>query len=196
MSVAHLEKASSRIVETAERIGSIVRSLQHISRDGTSDALHSANVKDMIEHALELCRERCRMHSIRLDIPRIDPQLRVCCRQVQITQVILNLLQNAFDAVDGVDGDRWIAIQIESGNDALVLSVLDSGPGVPPELRDRIMEPFFTTKPVGQGTGLGLSISRSIAHSHGGELKVDQRDGHTCFSLILPHRKEDQPHGA
>ena len=133
------------------------------------------------------------MHSIRLDIANVDPALCVRCQQVQITQVILNLLQNAFDAVRGMDSDKWIAVDVKTGHGALTLSVIDSGPGVLPELRHRIMEPFFTTKPVGQGTGLGLSVSRSIAESHGGHLRLGERKGHTCFSLILPVPKEDQP---
>jgi PAS domain S-box-containing protein len=175
LSAASVEKASSRIVETSERISSIVKSLRFIARDGTGDALHPASVREMIEQSLELCRERFRMHCIRLVTPNVDPHLRVLCRQVEITQIILNLLQNAFDAAVEQQADRWIDIRVEAGDQSLVLSVLDSGPGVPPELRHRIMEPFFTTKPVGKGTGLGLSISRSIAQNHGGELRLSER---------------------
>jgi PAS domain S-box-containing protein len=187
-----VEKASARIVETAERISGIIRSLQHVARDGSGDAFHPASVRDMVEHALELCRERCRVHSVRLQVPDVDPGLRVRCRQVQITQVILNLLQNAFDAVDGIEGEKWIAVEIAKNNETLILSVLDSGPGVPSELKHRIMEPFFTTKPVGKGTGLGLSISKNIARSHGGDLRLSEQQGHTCFSLILPLGEESQ----
>src|SRR5207245_8081241 len=68
----------------SERIGGIVRSLQHIARDGTGDAPAPASMRDMIGQAIDLCRERCRMHSIRLDTPEIDPELRVYCRQVPI----------------------------------------------------------------------------------------------------------------
>jgi signal transduction histidine kinase len=74
---------------------------------------------------------------------------------------------------------------------SVVVSVTDSGPGVPPAIRAHIMEPFFTTKAVGKGTGLGLSLSRSIAAGHGGDLTLGEQNGHTCFSLTLPLRKED-----
>lgn len=68
--------------------------------------------------------------------------------------------------------------------------MIDSGNGVPPELKARIMEPFFTTKPVGKGTGLGLSLSKAIVVEHGGELKVSEVENHTCFSFFLPLIKE------
>jgi signal transduction histidine kinase len=105
---------------------------------------------------------------------------------VQICQVLLNLLQNAFDAVVDCEGERWVELDVSVQKRWLVFSVTDSGPGIPDEARSRIMEPFFTTKPVGKGTGLGLSISRTIAFDHGGTLALAQEPGHTCFRLILP----------
>jgi len=194
VSLTSLATASSRIVETSERISGIVKSLRHIARDGTEDPSHLTSVTELINQALQLWRERFRMHSIRLIAPDVDPHLGVRCRQVQVTQVILNLLQNAFDAVLETEEDRWIRITTHVTDQWLTISVVDSGPGVPAALRQRIMEPFFTTKPVGKGTGLGLSISRRIAEGHGGELKLEDREGHTCFSLILPAEKEEQ-HG-
>jgi signal transduction histidine kinase len=71
-------------------------------------------------------------------------------------------------------------------DDAVVFSVIDSGPGVPPELKTRVMEPFFTTKEVGKGTGLGLSLSRTIVEEHRGKLELREEDGCTCFSFRLP----------
>jgi len=188
-----MERMCSRILVTTERIASIVKSLRQIAREGSADPLAPASVGEMIEQALELCRERFRIHSIRLVPANVDPGLRVHCREVQIVQILLNLLQNAFDAISSMDGDRWIAIEVAMREQNIALSVIDSGRGIAPELRERIMEPFFTTKPPGKGTGLGLSISRSIAQDHGGELRYEERAGHTCFSLILPALEEEPP---
>jgi len=126
------------------------------------------------------------VHSVRLYTPTVDSALHISCREVQIVQVLLNLLQNAFDAVVECEGDKWIRLEVASSAQSAVFDVIDSGPGVPPELRARIMEPFFTTKPVGKGTGLGLSLSKAIVDEHRGELNLCERENHTCFSLVLP----------
>ena len=190
-SAAVVERTSARIVATAERIGSIVKSLRHIAREGDADPIQPASMQELMEHVLELSRERLRMHSIRLSCSPIDPNLRVPCREVQIAQILMNLLQNAFDAVVDTTGEKWIEVEVHADADRVVVSVIDSGPGVPVEIRDRIMEPFFTTKPVGKGMGLGLSLARSIARQHGGDLTLGEHQGHTSFTLVLPLRKED-----
>jgi signal transduction histidine kinase len=74
--------------------------------------------------------------------------------------------------------------------ETVMFAVIDSGPGVPAELKTRIMEPFYTTKPVGKGTGLGLSLSKAFVEEHGGALVVSERENHTCFSFVLPLFKE------
>jgi signal transduction histidine kinase len=100
--------------------------------------------------------------------------------------VLLNLLQNAYDELVDWEGERWVTLGVTYCPGSVVFSVTDSGPGIAPEHMCHIMEPFFTTKPVGIGTGLGLSISRSIALEHGGTLELDQESPHTCFRLTLP----------
>jgi len=181
-----LEAASTRIRQTADRISKIVKSLRQTAREGSTDPFQRASVGEIVEQALELCKERFRVHSVRLETPIVDPALNISCREVQIVQVLLNLLQNAFDAVVECEGDRWIRLDVACSQHSAVFDVIDSGPGVPPELRARIMEPFFTTKPVGKGTGLGLSLSKAIVDEHGGELTLCEKNTHTCFSLLLP----------
>src|SRR6516165_8502694 len=195
VTAAAVERASTRIVETAKRIENIIKSLRHLAREGNTDPMLPASMQELVEGILELSRERCRMNSIRLTCSLIDPDLRVACREVQIAQAILNLLQNAFDAVVENAGDKWIEISVGVAGNSVVVSVSDSGPGVPSNIRDRIMEPFFTTKPIGKGMGLGLSLAQSIAKQHGGELTLGELEGHTCFSLTLPLRDEGQPCG-
>jgi len=175
-----------RIRETANRIARIVKSLRRIAREGSQDEFCTTQVGRIVEETLEMCRERFRSRSVKLIIPEIDPTLKVVCREVQIAQVLLNLLHNAFDAVADKPGERWVRLDVAVRENALQFSVTDSGPGVPAPLRTRIMEPFFTTKDVGKGTGLGLSLSATIAEEHGGKLELTDEAGHTCFCLTLP----------
>jgi PAS domain S-box-containing protein len=181
---------STRIRETSDRIARIIKSLRHISREGSSDKFRSMPISRVLEETLEVCQARFKANGVKLLLPAHIPELSVRCREVQIAQVLLNLLQNAFDAVVGEKGERWVRLDVASRDDALVISVTDSGPGIPPKLRTRIMEPFFTTKPVGKGTGLGLSLSKNIAEEHGGKLEYTEENGRTCFSLALPMVRE------
>jgi PAS domain S-box-containing protein len=180
----------TRIRETAIRIARIVRSLRLIAREGSQDEFFPTSVCKIVEETLEMCRERFRIKAVKLIVPEIDPSLKVTCREVQIAQVLLNLLQNAFDAVVDEPGDRWVRLEVNRNEKDLTFAVSDSGPGVPPEFKSRIMEPFFTTKSVGKGIGLGLSLSTSIAEEHGGKLELIEEGGHTCFCLTLPMTKE------
>jgi len=184
---AHAVAGKSAIIrQTAERIAKIVRSLRQISREGISDPLRPTPVAKIVDETLEICRAKFKANGVELLLPGAIPDVRVFCREVQIAQALLNLLQNAFDAVLEQEGERWVRLEVENGNDSIALSVIDSGPGVPLDLRSRVGEPFFTTKPVGKGTGLGLSLSRTIAEEHGGNLEYDEDQGHTRFSLVLP----------
>lgn len=192
VSLDTLQAAGARIKKTADRIARIVNSLRQISREGTADPFQRASVADIVRQALDLCSERFRVNSIRLDLSPVDPTLFICCREVQIAQVLLNLLQNAFDAAADLPSDRWVHLGVSAQNHSVVFSVSDNGPGVPPEIKSRIMEPFFTTKPVGKGTGLGLSLSRTIVEEHGGQLKLDDSSTNTTFSFSIPLLMEEK----
>jgi PAS domain S-box-containing protein len=184
--VAAVLKNSARISQTAERISRIVRSLRHVAREGSADEFRETPVREIVDESLELCAERFQAHNIRLTVSAVDAGVRISCREAQICQVLLNLLQNAFDELVDLEGERWVKLDVTYCPGWVALSVSDSGPGISPEHRAHIMEPFFTTKPLGKGTGLGLSISRAIALEHGGTLELDQHSSNTCFRLKLP----------
>jgi signal transduction histidine kinase len=104
--------------------------------------------------------------------------------------VILNLLGNAFDALnqnDGSGSEPKVVVATAAVDHGVELVVSDNGPGIPDDLRGRIFEPFFTTKPAGDGTGLGLSLSYDIiVQGHGGSLELEDRSGWTTFVIRLP----------
>ena len=111
-----------------------------------------------------------------------------------IGRVILNLINNAFYAVDekkkqSAEGgyDPTIAITTKKLDDKIEIRVKDNGNGIPQKVLDKIFQPFFTTKPTGQGTGLGLSLAYDIIKAHGGEIKVETKEGEgTAFIISLP----------
>jgi PAS domain S-box-containing protein len=191
--VAIVERNGERILDTTNRITRIIRSMRQLAREGSQDRVRPASVAKIVQETLEVCEERFKSHSINLLLPKIDPAVMVSCRDVQIGQVLFNLLQNAFDAIVDLPGERWIRLEVTLDAGSAVFSIIDSGPGVPAELKTKIMEPFFTTKEVGKGIGLGLSLSRTIVEEHGGKLKLTDEAGHPCFSFRIPLAHKAEP---
>jgi len=179
--VASLEKIES----TAYRIAKIVKSLRSFSKDGERVPKTPHLVKTILDDTLELCRERFRSHQVELRVELV-PAVWILCSPVQISQALLNLLNNAFDAVLESEAPRWISLRFIRDESRIRILVLDSGPGVPASLIDKIMMPFYTTKEVGKGTGLGLSIAKTLVEANQGQLRIETNYGHTCFSMEFP----------
>jgi C4-dicarboxylate-specific signal transduction histidine kinase len=115
--------------------------------------------------------------------------LHLECNSVQISQILMNLLGNAMDSVQSRP-DSWVRLDAVADEEQVVIRVTDSGARLTPEVAERVMQPFFTTKPVGQGTGLGLPISLGIAEAHGGRLYLDPSSENVSFVLELPRRQK------
>lgn len=179
-----IKMLTGKLMQTCDRISKTIRSLKTLSRSGENDPFEDVDFVKMLEHCLDVCRQRCIQHEIRLSVPEFSSPVIFKGREVQMSQVLMNLLSNAIDAVKN-DESPWIEVAYQYGPDALDIYISDSGPGVPEEIRGKIMEPFFTTKEVNQGTGLGLSISKSIMQAHKGELTL-MEGTHTTFRMHLP----------
>lgn len=184
-----LTRLADTILTTGRRIEKIVRSMRALSHQGDpEEPVAAVPVREIISDAIELCTQRFRNHSIKLTVPEVDPALTVECHGHQIVQVLINLLNNSFDAISEKD-ERWVKLELEDQDAQVLLSVTDSGPGIPPEARAKLFEPFFSTKRVQYGTGLGLSISRSIISNNGGALNYDEDCANTRFVICLPKRR-------
>ncbi len=176
---------------TAKRIGDIIKGLRAFAREGENDPFESTPLASIVEDAMVLCRAKFKAREIELRVGKI-PDVSIDCRSVQIGQVLLNLLTNAYDAVQSLP-ERWISVDAQEAGEYVEISVSDSGRGVPPEIIPKLMQPFFTTKEVGKGTGLGLSISKGIVDNHDGSLELDSSSEHTRFVVRLPkHRKPQE----
>ena len=135
---------------------------------------------------MALSYERYRLANVKLDILGVENQ-KIYVDKVQIGQVLINLLNNSYDEVSKTD-DAWVKIEFWENSEKSFLSVSDSGNGIPEELVDRLMEPFFTTKNSDQGTGIGLSISKGIIDKHHGKFYYDSGSAHTRFVMELPKK--------
>lgn len=175
---------TEKIQKMAERIAKIVKSLRQFARDDQMDPMITYGLRSIIDETLDIVKNRVQKCSAEIRV-NVTTDCQIWCRPVQLSQVLLNLIVNAIDAIETAE-QKWVKIDLEVKNDLAYLRVIDSGPGVPPAIRDRIMNPFFTTKEVGKGTGLGLSLSKSIAEDHGGNLILESNTAHTTFLLELP----------
>ena len=172
------------IDEEIFRCKKIIASLLDFSR-ARKPEVKDSDINALAERAADLVGHQMKLKQVTISL-KLDPALpRVPADEGQLRQALLALLMNALDATPS--GGR---VEIETrreGEDAIALTVADTGVGIARENLDKIFSPFFTTKPVGQGTGLGLAICHGIVSSHGGEIKVESEpDKGTRLSLVLP----------
>ena len=191
---------ATEIGAETERVATIVKNLLSFARH-EKQAHSQARMRDMIDETLSLVNTVLRRDQIKLDIAIADDLPRIKCHSQQIQQVIMNLVTNARDALNekypGNDVNKKINVTASTlekdGRYWLRTTVADTGPGIPDEVRERMFDPFYTTKPKDKGTGLGLSISHGIVKDHGGEMTVESEVGEwTRFHVDLPVDKGGQ----
>jgi two-component system sensor histidine kinase HupT/HoxJ len=185
--VKNLRQAINGAKDGAERVRDIVEDLRRLSAEGTGEAVDFDLVTTTRTAADWVVRGTKTPVKVVFS-EGAHPSARGNPGHVQ--QIVMNLVQNAIDALSETDNPQ-VTLHHEVRGDRAVLMVRDNGPGIPPEIVGSIFDPFFTTKPVGKGTGLGLSISHKIAQEHGGDLnyRVDD-DGCSCFCLELPRGQD------
>jgi signal transduction histidine kinase len=147
------------------------------------------DVRDGLEQTLVILRHRLRqgieiVREFADDLPEIDAY------GSELNQVWTNLVDNAIDAMDE-HGTLTMRAERDPESDGVRVTICDSGPGIPDDIRQRLFEPFYTTKPPGKGTGLGLHISHNVVARHGGRIEVTSSDAGACFEVSLPPRVPD-----
>jgi PAS domain S-box-containing protein len=176
--------AITKMKSTAIKLDKIVSGLLSLSRDAENDPLEQVSIKSLLDETMDFCEANLARRGISIQREEGSENILIDCRPTQISQVLLNLINNSRDAIEALE-ERWIRIAVKEEGGFAEISVMDSGTGLTPKIRSRVMEPFYTTKKAGKGTGLGLSVSRQILEKHGGELQLaDTRN--TCFVVKLP----------
>jgi PAS domain S-box-containing protein len=173
-----------------DRISKIVDHLREFSRQTPSE-FQEIDINLPVENALLITGQQLIDHNIAIKKILTPGLPKIMGDSNQLEQVFLNLISNARDAMEGVRGTKELTIQSyispEDEAQSVVVSVKDTGTGIPEEIIDKVMDPFFTTKPIGKGTGLGLSLCFGIVEAHRGRLEIKSKEGEgTEVRVIIP----------
>ena len=185
LSKEKLESSIKKLSMTIKRISSIISGLKSFSRDTSTQSYSKEKVSDILDETLQFCAQRFQSGGVKLIIEDFDKELTIYCNPTQISQVILNLLNNSFDAIKD-DEKPWVTFNASEKENVIEIRTVDSGKGIPKDIQQKILEPFFTTKEIGKGTGLGLSISKGIIENHKGRFYIDNNHVNTSFVVELP----------
>jgi two-component system NtrC family sensor kinase len=190
----HLGRLLSRTRDGIDRVTRIVHSLRGMART-EAPRRQDARIPDMINSALEIIHGHFKRLGVAVEQVH-DERPVISCVPTQISQVVLNVLVNAYQAIEAAKRAQGkISIRTQRLSSEMLLEIKDNGAGIKPEHLPRLFDPFFTTKDVGEGTGLGLSISHHIISGHGGRIEVDSQRGEgACFRIFLPVKEpRNQP---
>ena len=180
-----------KISSASDRISKIVKGMKIISSKNDQIEHEVVKVSKVLELSLGLFEERFRNENIIFSLENVtDPQ--IYCNPLQVSQIIINLMSNAIDAMLKIEVEHALVIKVNENflDHTVDIRIINTGPLIPEEMTTKIFEPFFSTKSLGKGTGLGLSISQTLAHSNGGFLSYEVYEDKVCFKLHLSTHNE------
>lgn len=187
-----LTRIADTIEVTGQRIERIVKSMRTMAHQQSDrEPFERVMVSEIIEDAFNWCQSRFQNHGVQLRRPAEILKTRVECRSYQIVQVLVNLLNNSFDAVENLN-EKWVELSLQENENDVEIRVTDSGFGIPEEVRKKIFDPFYSTKKVQYGSGLGLSISIGLIRQNKGELTYDSTQSRTTFCLRLKKKQDER----
>lgn len=182
------ESKISASLKACERVSKIVNGLRKFSRSHESAPYRVETLSNIIVETLVMIETKAKFNSVLIET-QFESFAKILCDENEIEQVLINLVNNAIDAISALP-EKWIKINLFEDQNELVLQIVDSGSGISPEIENKLFHPFFTTKPVGEGTGLGLSITKGILDQHKASLKLNRQMKNTCFEIRFPIARE------
>ncbi len=185
-------RQTKKIRDAAERCSKIVRTFLTMAREEPV-RMENADLREIVETAVEVARYGESGNDVHIEAELSKSLPEICVDADQFTQVIVNLVLNAEQAIvaSGRSGKIAVTADVDHETGRLNIAVEDDGPGIPADIRARVFEPFFTTKGVGQGTGIGLAVCHRVVAAHGGTISLENvHPRGTRFSISLPIKKE------
>lgn len=181
---AKFSKGMVSIEKAVRRIAKIVNDLQRFARVELKSKKANQQIQSIFQEMNTYIEIKSKQDYVDIQIEMLSKAF-IHCDALEIEQVMMNLINNAIDAVSDLE-EKWIKVKAYDEDSVVVLRVIDSGAGILESGISKIFDPFFTTKEVGKGTGLGLSIAQGIIRNHGGEILVLKDFPNTCFEVRLP----------
>ena len=180
-----------KIKDTTSRISRIVSGLKRVAYRKDEVETEAVLLNEVLADVIVICEDKFKSNQIeiRFDENSYEFDKIMRCDRVQLSQVILNIVNNALDAVKDMDvEEKWIQLKChdDAAHDSCVIEIIDCGDGIPSAVRSKLFNPFFTTKELGVGTGLGLSIAQGIMRSMHGDLVLNENHQNTCFQVVIP----------
>jgi signal transduction histidine kinase len=181
-----IKKGLQTIVTQVERITKVMNQLLSFARRQAPER-RPLDLKAVVENSIEIFQERLARNRIHVELQKDEQCPPVLADADQMSQVLINLIMNAVHAMP--EGGT-LRVGMERANEMVMLTVADTGHGIPPEVAKKVFEPFFTTKEFGKGTGLGLTVVKGIIEEHQGAIAVESEPGKgTTFTILLPQSR-------
>lgn len=192
-----LNEKLEAVKSSVDRISKIVNGLRKFSRTSNDNSYTKHKILKLVEEMVVLTDVKAKRFATPIEWD-LTSNSEILCDAFEIQQVIINLINNAVDAVQSMP-EKWVKVRLFDEGAHVVLQVIDSGSGISADLEQKLFQPFFTTKAVGEGTGLGLSISKGICDQHGATLSLNRNIAHTCFEVrfkVVGARASGDQHAA
>ena len=181
-----LMQSATTITQTVDEVSRVIKTMRFLSRSGKNDPFEIVNIKQVVEDSLVYFKGKFERNGIDLMIDFEKEDVWVQCKAVQISQIIINLLNNCNDFVSHLD-EKWVKVELfEYQEDWIIISITDSGKGIPKNIAQMMFKPFYSTKKGHSGLGVGLSTSEVIAKEHGGKIWLDENSENTKIVIKLP----------
>jgi PAS domain S-box-containing protein len=168
-----------------EKIEEIFENMRSILVRKNSGEPTAVPVKETLEKSLSLVKAKLKSRDINVKYDNVAENINIKCTQSDLSQVFLNLINNAADAIERLE-DRWIDVKAEVKGSHVTITFQDSGAGIPEEIRSKIFDTLFTTKGESSGTGLGMGVCKKLIERHLGMIKIDEKAKNTTFVITFP----------